>query len=38
MQVSLLFLPAGVPAPPVGSEVDADVRFTTTTFDAVDLP
>jgi len=38
MQVSLLFLPAGVPVPPVGAEVDADVRFTTTTFDAVDLP
>ena len=38
MQVSLLFLPAGVPAPPVGAAVDVDVRFTTTTFDAVDLP
>lgn len=38
MQVSLLFLPAGVEAPEVGAEVDVDVRFTTTTFDAVDLP
>ena len=38
MQVSLLFLPAGVEVPEVGAEVDVDVRFTTTTFDIVDLP
>jgi len=35
MQVSMLFIPAGVDVPEVGSDVDVDVRFTTTTFDAV---
>lgn len=35
MQVSLLFLPASVPPPSVGDELDVDVRMTTTTFDAV---
>ncbi len=33
MQASMLFLPAGAPAPRVGDEVDVRVRFTTTTFD-----
>jgi hypothetical protein len=33
MQASMLFLPRGAPAPPVGSEVDVRVRFTTTSFD-----
>ncbi len=37
MQVSLVFLPADVPAPEVGDEVDVAVRFTTTTFDRVEL-
>ncbi len=35
MQVSMLALPASVPPPPIGSAVDAQVRFTTTHFDAV---
>ncbi len=35
MQVSLLFVPRGVQVPAVGAEIDVDVRFTTTTFDAV---
>lgn len=35
MQVSLVWLPAGVAAPDVGDEVGLDVRFTTTTFDRV---
>jgi hypothetical protein len=35
MQVSLLFLPAGATAPSVGDEVEVQVRYTTTTFDAV---
>ena len=34
MQVSLLFVPAGDTPPEIGDEVDVDVRFTTTTFDA----
>jgi len=38
MQVSLLFLPDGVPPPEIGAEVDVDVRYTATAFDAVDLP
>jgi len=33
MQVSMLFVPDGSAIPPVGSEVDVRVRFTTTTFD-----
>lgn len=37
MQVSLVFLPASVPAPAVGDEVEVRVRFTTTTFDAVHM-
>jgi len=37
MQVSLLFLPRSVEPPQVGAEVDVDVRYTTTTFDAVDI-
>lgn len=37
MQVSLLFLPQEVAAPEVGDEVEVDVRFTTTTFDAVHI-
>lgn len=35
MQCSMLWLPANVPAPNVGDEVDVDVRFTTTTFDQI---
>jgi hypothetical protein len=35
MQVSLVFVPDGVPVPAVGDEVDVQVRFTTTTFDHV---
>ena len=35
MQVSLLFLPASVPPPSVGDELDVDVRMTTAHFDAV---
>ena len=35
MQVSLVFLPADVPAPEVGAELDVAVRFTTATFDRV---
>ena len=33
MQVSMLFLPEGTPVPPVGTEVDVQVRFTVSTFD-----
>jgi alanine racemase len=33
MQVSMLFVPDGTAIPPVGSEVDVRVRFTTTAFD-----
>jgi hypothetical protein len=35
MQVSLIFLPASVPPPSVGDELDVDVRMTTAHFDAV---
>ncbi len=35
MQASMLFLPAGAPAPAVGDEVDVRVRFTTTTVDQI---
>jgi hypothetical protein len=35
MQVSLVWLPAVEPVPAVGSELDVDVRMTTTTFDSV---
>jgi hypothetical protein len=35
MQVSLLWLPAGVSPPAVGEYLDVDTRMTTTTFDAV---
>ncbi len=34
MQVSLLFVPSGDTPPEIGDEVDVDVRFTTTRFDA----
>lgn len=37
MQVSMLFLPHGAPVPEVGEEVDVRVRYTTTTFDRVDV-
>ncbi|MEJ7689732.1 MAG: alanine racemase [Nocardioidaceae bacterium] len=37
MQVSLIFLPAGCAVPRLGDEVEARVRFTTTTFDAVHI-
>lgn len=35
MQVSLLFLPNGTPAPDVGGEIPVESRFTTTFFDRV---
>jgi hypothetical protein len=35
MQVSMVFVPAGVAVPAVGDEVPLDVRFTTTRFDRV---
>jgi len=35
MQVSMIWLPEGVGAPSVGSELDVDVRMTTATFDRV---
>ena len=37
MQASMLFLPSGVDVPAVGDEVDVRVRFTATTFDAVEI-
>ncbi|MDX6277881.1 MAG: hypothetical protein QOJ72_2009 [Nocardioidaceae bacterium] len=37
MQASMIFLPAHAHAPEVGDTVDAAVRFTTATFDAVTL-
>jgi hypothetical protein len=37
MQASMIFLPANARAPEVGDTVDAAVRFTTATFDAVIL-
>jgi hypothetical protein len=35
MQVSLIFVPDGVSTPAVGDEVEVQVRYTTTHFDAV---
>jgi hypothetical protein len=35
MQVSLVLLPAGVEAPPLGAEVECEVRMTTVRFDRV---
>ncbi|KQX74129.1 MULTISPECIES: alanine racemase [unclassified Aeromicrobium] len=37
MQASMVFVPASVTAPEVGDTVDVAVRFTTATFDAVNL-
>jgi len=37
MQVSMIHVPSGEPAPAVGDEIDVQVRFTTTTFDHVHL-
>jgi alanine racemase len=37
MQVSMVFVPDGVPVPRVGDEVDVQVRFTTTRFDHVEI-
>ncbi|WP_027861143.1 alanine racemase [Marmoricola sp. URHB0036] len=37
MQASMLFIPAGSAVPAVGDEVECRVRFTATTFDAVEL-
>ena len=37
MQASMLFVPAGSQIPTVGDWVDVAVRFTTATFDSVDL-
>jgi hypothetical protein len=37
MQSSMLFLPAGAEVPEVGAPVDVRVRYTATTFDAVEI-
>ncbi len=37
MQASMVFVPASVTAPAVGDTVDVAVRFTTATFDAINL-
>ena len=37
MQASMLFLPAGASVPAVGDEIDCRVRFTATSFDAVEI-
>jgi len=37
MQASMLFLPRGARVPAVGDEVSVRVRFTTTTFDRVEI-
>ena len=37
MQASMIFVPASVPAPEVGDAVDVAVRFTTATFDSINL-
>ena len=37
MQASMLFLPEGSRVPRVGDEVDVRVRFTATTFDAIEI-
>ena len=37
MQASMLFLPSGTDVPAVGDEVDVRVRYTTTTFDSVEI-
>jgi len=37
MQASMLFIPAGATVPDVGAEIDCRVRFTATSFDAVEI-
>lgn len=37
MQASMLFLPSGAEVPAVGDDVEVRVRFTTTTFDSVEI-
>ncbi|MET0928906.1 MAG: alanine racemase [Aeromicrobium sp.] len=37
MQASMIFLPGSAEAPAVGDDVDVAVRFTTATFDAINL-
>jgi hypothetical protein len=37
MQSSMVFLPSGVDVPATGDEVDVRVRFTATSFDAVEI-
>lgn len=37
MQASMLFLPSGVAVPEIGETVEARVRFTATSFDAVEV-
>jgi hypothetical protein len=37
MQASMIFVPASATAPAVGDSVDVAVRFTTATFDAINL-
>lgn len=37
MQVSMLFIPHGAPVPAVGEEIEVRVRYTATSFDAVEI-
>ncbi len=37
MQASMLFLPAGAQVPSVGDEIDVRVRYTTSTFDRIEI-
>lgn len=37
MQVSMLLVPVGTPAPPVGQRLPCDVRMTVTTFDEIEI-
>ena len=37
MQASMLYLPGGAPVPAVGDEIGCRVRFTATSFDAVEV-
>jgi hypothetical protein len=37
MQVSMLLVPAGTPAPPVGERLPCDVRMTVSTFDEIEV-
>ena len=37
MQVSMLFIPHGAPVPAVGEDLEVRVRYTATSFDAVEI-